>query len=262
MQLIYLSILTSFWYFVTSIGQTRHLLGKTIFPKWSYQAGSLIAIIGHGWILYTTIDTPLGQNLHWILMVSMSLWLMNIFTLLTSLKTKVENLCVFIYPLTLVSIVYIIKNTGFAVYPTKLSPQIITHVFLSLFAISILLLAAFQAGLMGVQNYFLKKHTVSPILKILPPLQSMENLLFHILSIGLIFLTCSLLSGIWQPELLQSPRIQAKLIFCGVSWALIFILFYGRKKFGFRGLTAVRLTFISAGFAWLAYLGTKFALHI
>src|SRR5436190_8240158 len=80
----YLGILTLLSYLGVAIAQTLHLFDKLPSTKWRYLTGSCLSIAGHGWVLYKLIETPDGQNLDWLIMLSFTLWMMSIFTLLCS----------------------------------------------------------------------------------------------------------------------------------------------------------------------------------
>lgn len=257
MNLNYLGILTLVFYLYVALAQGLHLFGRLPYSQYRYMTGSLLCIIAHGWILYKQIETPQGQNVDWLIMLSLTLWLMNIFMLLTSFRTKVENLCVLTYPLTALSLVLTLSLGGYDVINTKTQPDVLAHIFISLFALSLLTLASLQAVLVGLQNFLLKHHYPSPMLRILPPLQTMEDLLFHIIWGGLLFLSASLLSGfLFQAELL-TYYLLPKTLLSLCAWVLLTFLLVGRYLFGWRGATAIRWTLSGTWLAFLSYFGTK-----
>jgi ABC-type uncharacterized transport system permease subunit len=219
--------------------------------------GSILCITSHGWILYKLIETPFGQNLHWLIMLSFTLWLMNILTLISSLRIKVENLCILTYPLAALSLGLALQFSHNDVVNTKAHPEVLAHIFISLFAISILALAGLQAILLGVQNYLLKHRHSSPILRILPPLQSMEALLFHIIWGGMLFYSAALVTGLFSQADLLKPYLLPKTLLAFCAWILLTLLIVGRYFFGWRGKTAFRLTLSGTILAFLSYFGTK-----
>ena len=126
---------------------------------------------------------------------------MNIFTLLISLRSPIENLCVITYPLSAISIILALLFSDNDVLNTKAHPELLTHIFLSFLAMSLLTLANIQAILMSWQNYLLKHQRPNAMLRILPPLQTMETLLFSIIICGMLFLCGSLLTGFYYRNL-------------------------------------------------------------
>ncbi|MGE3320005.1 MAG: inner membrane protein YpjD [Candidatus Berkiella sp.] len=257
MNLKYIGILTSFAYVGIALAQGLHLFGRLHFHRRLYLLGSFLALSLHGWILYKLIETPQGQNLYWLCMLSFTLWLMNIVTVLTTFSARVENLCVLSFPLSALSLTLMMAFIGSQIIDTKASLGVLLHIFISMFAISLLLMASWQAILMGLQNYLLKAHKPSRMLTILPPLQAMEALLFNIIWSGMIFFSASLLSGFFYQGPLFTSHLLPKIILSLCAWVLLMILLLGRYRFGWRGRTAIRFTLSSTCFALLSYFGTK-----
>ena len=69
------------------------------------------------------------------------------------------------------------------------------HIILSILAYSILIIAAIQAILLYMQNKQLKSHNTSGLVKALPPLQTMDALLFEMIWIGMVLLTAAFVIG-------------------------------------------------------------------
>lgn len=256
MNLKYIGILTFFTYLSVALAQGLHLFGHLAFPRWRYWIGALAALLGHGWILYNLIETPQGQNLYWLCMLSFTLWLMNIITLLTTLTARVENLSALTFPLSALSLGLVMHFIGSDIVDTK-AQGVLAHIFISMFAISLLLLASLQAILMGLQNSLLKAHKPSKMLSILPPLQAMEALLFHIIWCGMLFFSGSLISGFFYQGPLFTSHLLPKIILALCAWVLLTLLLLGRYRFGWRGPTAIRWTLSGTSFALLSYFGTK-----
>jgi ABC-type uncharacterized transport system permease subunit len=57
-------------------------------------------------------------------------------------------------------------------------------------------------------------------------------------------------------------QINHKTIFSVISWFIYAWLLYGRYRYGWRGKTAVRWTLIGFVVLLLAYVGSRFVLHI
>lgn len=257
MNLNYLGILTILIYISIALAQGITLFGIMPCSRWRYFTCSLLSITGHGWILYKLIEIPQGQNLHVLLMLSFTLWLMNIFTLIASLRSKVENLCILTHPLAALSIGLSLTFSGMHVMDTPPAPSVLAHIFISLFAMSLLMLASLQAILVGLQNSLLKSQHPSPMLRFLPPLQTMETLLFYIIWTGVIFLTGSLITGFFFKVGLLSTSLYPKTLLAVGAWILLVLLLIGRYFFGWRGPTAIRWTLSGTVFAFLSYFGTK-----
>lgn len=257
MNLNYIGMLTILSYLGAAGFQAAHLFDRFNVKASIFWWLATACLIGHGTLLYQAIETPTGQNLHWLLMLSFTCWLMNILTLGLCLKARIENLCVLTFPLSAIAIFAASIWGQPYILQTKAQPIMLTHILISFVAMSVLILANGQAILMGCQHALLKSHRTSPILRILPPLQTMETLLFWILFSGLILLAGSLLSGFYAPYDLFHATLLPKTLLAIVAFVLLAILIIGRTLFGWRGQRAVKLTLSGSGIALLSYFGTK-----
>lgn len=117
----------------------------------------------------------------------------------------------------------------------------LVHIFLSFFASGLLILASAQALVMGCQNYLLKHPRTRLWLPFLPPLQTMEAALFHLLLGGTLLFSASLMSGFFF-EGNTAAWLRPKVFLAIGAWCILGLLLLGRKRFGWRGSTAIRWT--------------------
>lgn len=249
-----LGIISILSYFGAALLQGLHLFGKRTASSFEYLISTLVCLTLHGFILYKLIDTPLGQNTNWLIMFSFTLWIMNIFTFMMSLKAPIKQLCVLTYPLSALTLGLCL--TGHHEVLSKPPQDVLMHIFISLFAMSLLTMASFQAILLALQNSLIKRHR-SLVLRFLPPLQTMEGLLFVILWSSLGFLTASLGSGFFFQSTHLTQSAFPKTVLAIFAWGSLILLLGGRLLFGWRGPTAVRWTLVSTLLAVLSYFGTK-----
>ncbi len=154
------------------------------------------------------------------------------------------------------------------VYPTTIqtiqnySWQMNTHIFSSIIAFSLLNIAALQAIFLSIQEQQLRKHPPRKIILTLPPLQTMESLLFQLISTGVIFLTVSLFSGFIFIDDLFAQHLAHKTVLSILAWLIFSALLYGRSRYGWRGQTAIQWTLIGFTSLLLAYFGSKLALEL
>lgn len=138
------------------------------------------------------------------------------------------------------------------------------HLLVSLLAYSLFTIAALHALLMALAEHRLHDRMLSKMLRNLPPLLTMESLLFRIIGAGFVLLTLAILSGVVFSEELFGKAMQFshKTLFALISWCVYAVLLGGRHFYGWRGRTAI--TWSLAGFAMLllGYLGSKFVLEI
>ena len=98
----------------------------------------------------------------------------------------------------------------------------------------------------------------------MPPLLTLEKLLFRIIGAGFILLSLTIFSGIVFSEELfgKAAQFNHKTIFGFLSWLIFAALLAGRKRYGWRGRTAVRWTLMGFSTLVLAYIGSKFVLEV
>lgn len=182
--------------------------------------------------------------------------------LLAALDKPVEKLGVAVFPMAAILL-------GLdMVFPEKIHPlaahswEMNIHILCSIIAFSLLNIAAFQAILLAIQDRQLRSHYPKKYLLALPPIQAMETLLFQIISVGLLFLTLSLLSGVFFIADLFAQHLVHKTILSIFAWIIFSGLLIGRLRYGWRGTIAIQWTLIGFFLLLLAYFGSKLVLEI
>jgi ABC-type uncharacterized transport system permease subunit len=135
----------------------------------------------------------------------------------------------------------------------------LSHILISIIACAILGAAALQASVITVQTYVLKHYPMNtfPILRILPPVQSMQAALFKVLWAGFIFLSLSFAGAfLYLPNVLQTIQI-SKLALCSLAWGLFATLLYGYHRSGWRNDVITTRTLIGVLLLTAAYFGSK-----
>lgn len=218
----------------------------------------------HAWLLYENLFIAGTLNLGLVYAVSLILWL----TMLVYWFAR------FFYPLaSLLTLVLPLAAIGVAL--PALFPEVYklseptswmfdAHVLAAMLAYSLFTIAALHAGLMSLVEKRLHHATLPKVLKNLPPLLTMEKLLFRIVGAGLVLLTLTLASGIvFSEQIFGKPwQFNHKVLFGFISWGVFAVLLLGHTFQGWRGRTAVRWTLSGFGFLILAYLGSKFVLEV
>jgi ABC-type uncharacterized transport system permease subunit len=138
------------------------------------------------------------------------------------------------------------------------------HLTLSIVAYSLFTIASLHVLLMAVVERGLHKGTPPPLLRNLPPLLTLEKLLFRVILLGFLLLTASLATGMLFSESLFGRPLQFnhKTLFGILSWLIFGSLLAGRARWGWRGRTALRWTLSGFLTLVLAYIGSKFVLEI
>jgi ABC-type uncharacterized transport system permease subunit len=203
---------------------------------------TIVAVIAHAGLLYHWIDTSSGQNLSFFNLFSQAAWLVAVIHLLLSMRQPLENLGIFIFPITALSIALAALSSRQNLVDTTASPLILGHLLLAILAFSVLCIAACQAVLLAIQDWQLRHKDTSHALRILPPVESMEKLLFQLIVFGFALLSLLLVSSFYCFEHIFQPPLLAKTLLTILAWFIFAILLGGRLLFGWRSNTAVRWT--------------------
>ncbi len=144
------------------------------------------------------------------------------------------------------------------------SPAFRLHLLIALLAYSLFTIASLQALMMAVLENRLHGGRLPSYLQSLPPLLSIERLLFRIIALGFILLTLTLISGMLFSEVLvgQPLKVNHKVVFGILSWCIYAALLAGRRIYGWRGRLALRWTLTGFLALLLAYIGSKFVLEV
>lgn len=227
-----------------------------------YFLGGIAATLGfHAIGIYGVSVKEDGVQLSFFAMFSLTFWVINTVVLLSSLKKPLHNLFIFLLPLSALAIAGATTSHSHSSI-LQLNFELGSHVVLSILAWSLLTIATLQALLLSYQNHQLKAKANLHYLRYLPPLQTMEALLFEFLLVGEILLTLSIVTGFIFLENIFAQHLVHKTVFSIAAWFVYAFLLVGKYKLGWRGNTAIRWTLAGFIFLMLAYFGSKLVLEI
>ena len=218
------------------------------------------ALLAHGLALYSHLGLPANLNLGLVEAASLANWLICAFVLIASLRHSTLNLAVLLFPLAAVTLLFnqfSLSNT----FPIEGRNGLFFHIVVSLSAYSLFALASVQALLLAIQNHQLKQRHMGGLISVLPPLQTMERLLFELLFAGQLLLSLGILSGFIFLDNMFAAGMAHKTLLSLAAWVVFGLLLLGRWRLGWRGLTAVRWTLGGSLLLLLAYFGSKFVLQ-
>lgn len=262
MNIVLPGILASLLYLASATLQVMSLRHGTSQRTLVLTLGS-IGLILHGASLVQQIYTQAGVNLALLPMISLMFLSVGAMVILSSLRRPIENLLIVPFPLAAVAIVasLIFKDT-YAPLAT-LSHGFVAHIILSIIAYSLLTIAALQALLLAFGDYELR-HRRLAVMRALPPLQTMEGLLFELLWGGLIFLSASIGTGFFYlgNREAMAPGLMHHTIITLGAWVVFAVLLWGRYQLGWRGQIASRWTLAGFALLVLGYFGSKFVLEV
>lgn len=243
MLVLSLMLLVVFNYCFVTIQQSRLLFQHSSKKPRGYHLCSLLALFGHAILLYFFVDTNDGQNLNSLNLFCLTAWLIACFVYGSSLFTPFKGLAVLTYPVAAVSLLLTWFWPGQALFATGANLPLLTHILLSLMAMSLIGYAAIQATCTWFTHYLLHAKKNPHALLKLPPLQTMESMLIQILIISFITMSLTLGSGFFLPPEMQHTT-SGKTLFSIFSWVLIGTLLLSHYFLGWRGLRVTKMTLL------------------
>ena len=204
-------------------------------------------------------------NLGLVNAASFVMWILLAAVLLTSIRLPVHSLLVLILPVAAVSVIAELIWAGSrsrTVPLAQLDAPLVAHIFLSLAAYSVLFMAACQSILLAFLEHRLRTKQTLPQLRSLPPLETIESLLFGLVWVGFVALSLAIASGFVFLDDMFARGMVHHTVLAIASWFVYAVLLTGHHVLGWRGATAVRWTLTAFVLLLLGYFGTKFVVEI
>ena len=223
----------------------------------------VMGMLAHAATLYPLIVTARGLNFNLFHTASLvGLFFLAFYAVFASYR-PVLSLGVLATPLAMIGLC--LGYFGDAPYQpiALISGGMTAHILLSIAAYCVLLMATVQAVILKFQIRELKHRTSHRLwVNKLPPLQSMESLLFDMIVLGFGLLTLALGMGFVYVHDLLAQHIAHKTVLSVVSWLVYGGLIIGHWRAGLRGKRAANLTIIAFVLLAVGFLGSKFVLEI
>ncbi len=231
-------------------------------PRWAVLAPGIAGVLLHMTLLFQGIVTDTGINLSFFNAISLASWTILVLLLASCLTKPVENLGIALFPLaaTMVSLETLFPGTHMLSQSASWGLKI--HVLISMLAYSLLALASVQAVMLAIQDHHLHNRQPGGFVRALPPLQTMESLLFEMIGAGFVLLTFSLGSGFVFLEDMFAQHLVHKTVLSVLGWVVFGTLLLGRFRSGWRGRTAIIWTLSGFVVLMLAYFGSKAVLEL
>jgi ABC-type uncharacterized transport system permease subunit len=224
----------------------------------------LAALLAHGTALVGEIFPGNTMSFSFSIAISMILWLAIAFYWIESFYARMEGLQTLSLPVAAAGVMMPTFFPAQHVLANADSPQFRIHFLIAMLAYSLFTLAALHAMLMAVAEKRLHRGRLTPLLASLPPLLTMEALLFQLIHVAFVLLTLTLASGVLFSESLfgKAVTFNHKTVFAFVSWLIFAHLLAGRHLRGWRGRKALRWTLAGFVALLLAYVGSRFVLEV
>ncbi|MCP4040873.1 MAG: cytochrome c biogenesis protein CcsA [Gammaproteobacteria bacterium] len=220
------------------------------------------AICLHTLVLYQAIVTDSGLNLGFFNAVSLVSWVIVVLLLLAAISKPVENLGLLVLPVAAMALLLSISFQSQHYLPRDAGFGLEIHIILAIIAYSLLTIAALQSLLLAFQDYQLRHKHPGGILRALPPLQTMETLLFQLITLGFFLLSLAVISGMMFLEDMFAQRVAHKTILSILAWVIFATLLWGRYRFGWRGRVAIRWSIGGFVALMLAFFGSKLVIEL
>ena len=237
------------------------------------RAALLVPLAIHGVLLYAHFVAPGQPRFGFAYALSATLWLVVLIYWCESYFVSLQGI---LPPALALAALCAPLTAWFPGLEQVITPiEFRLHLLLSIFATGVLTVALLHALLMTVVDRAL--HAAGDRLHVsqagsvlagplagLPPLLTLERLLFRLIWVAFVFLTLTLATGLTLSEVRfgKALRFTHETVFALVAWATFAILLAGRHLYGWRGRTALRWTLAGFMFVILANIGSTFVLEV
>jgi ABC-type uncharacterized transport system permease subunit len=241
-----------------------------------------VALAAHGVLLHMTIFPANEMVFGFAFALSAMFWLGAVIYWIESFFFALDGLRLLLLPLAAVAAILPLVFGGVRVLPYAAAPMFKLHFVIANVAYGLFAIAALHAVLMlsverrlhalrgaGFQRNGGSRGNrgggwLTNWVETLPPLLTMEKLLFRMIGAGFVLLTATLVSGIvFSEQLTDRPlSLDHKTVFAILSWVMFGALLTARKITGWRGRAALRWVIASFVALLLAYVGSRFVFEV
>ncbi|WP_405241488.1 cytochrome C assembly family protein [Lentisalinibacter salinarum] len=221
---------------------------------------ALAGLLAHEQMLAREILVGDALRLSIFSMTSLAGWQVAILATLAALRERLRGLSAILFLVAGVAAL----GTGFsneANVTSSLTWQLRTHVMLSMFAYSLLAVGAVLAFAALHQDRLLRKAKMGLYTRLMPPLETMESLLYGVATAGFLCLLLAVFSGLVRVENLFAQHLLHKSVLSFIALGLFGLLLIGRQLAGWRGRRAIYLYLGGFFTLVLAYYGSKIVLE-
>lgn len=226
-------------------------------------AVTLLGVLLHTW----------AEAQHWLIPTAPHVSLLNVMSLCAlatvaiplatyPLKNSLFDACLAALPIS----VLILVGEGLIQAPvlgiTEQSAGMVVHIITSIVAFGVLGIAGVYALFIAIIDHLLRQHNFNTLIQTLPALDTLEEMLMHLIKAGFTVLTLSLATGLIFVDNLFGQHLGHKTILSITAWLVFATLLWGHWKRGWRGRVAVRMTVAGIVILLLSYFGSKLVLEI
>ena len=253
------------------------------------RAALVLIWLVHAWLLRDTALDGDTWRFGFALALSATMWLVVALFWFETLVESLVSVWLVLLPLAAVCVLLPVFFPGSLALGrisgadgTSFSPWLLVHLAVALAAYGLLTIAAVHAIFMAALDRWLHRtrgdawsgsaeagvqggaQIERTVLGGLPPLLTMERILFRLIGTGFALLTLTVVSGVFFSEALfgKPLRLDHKTVFTLIAWATFAALLVGRVTRGWRGRLALSWTLSGFAMLFLAYAGSRFVLEV
>lgn len=222
----------------------------------------LVAILAQGVALSVEVIHAESLTIGIAEALSVLAWLSALMLWVFCLREPLQMLGLVLYPICAVLVLgpALFHDTGTAI--PLADWKIGIHILFSLLSAGLLTLASLQALSTAALDRILHRPENLAAANRLPPLLTMERLLFQMIVVGFVLLSCTLLTGLLFVHDLFGQHLAHKTVLSAFAWLIFGVLIWGRFRHGWRGRRALRWALAGYGALVLAYFGSKLVLEL
>jgi len=221
------------------------------------------ALVGQAALLYRLglRADPAALNLSVLNSLSMVFGMASAITVVSTFRERLDAIAVILLPVTALTVflTVFVPESDVPIQTGVIALD--AHILISLVAYALLTLAALQGVLLLILHRALHSHQASGWIRRLPPMESVEQLMFRFIATGFVLLTLALVTGFLFLENIFAQHLVHKTVLSVISWVVFAVLLVGRHVAGWRGRTAVQWTLAGFILMAMAYFGTKIVLE-
>jgi ABC-type uncharacterized transport system permease subunit len=265
MNTIVISLAAIVLYLLTAagIGATLFRPADAVKPSMPLNLGlGFTAIVLHAVALRFGMVTDGGFDLGVFNASSLVAWIIALIVFTLAARRSLANLALIFFPVAALAIGLELAFSSHRMMPDRTPLGLDLHVALSLLAYSVLSIAALQAVMLTVADRQIRRKRPLGVMHVLPPLATMETLLFQLIGVGWLLLGLGIAAGFIFVEDLFAQHLVHKTVLSLLAWLTFALLLLGRWRYGWRGRIAVRYTLAGFGLLMLAFFGSKAVLEL
>jgi ABC-type uncharacterized transport system permease subunit len=223
-----------------------------------------LALALHGFGLYDGLFSAGDMRFSFSFALSLMLWLAVLIYWLEGFRSRMDGLQPMVLPLAALCVALPVIFPQVRIIEHADTWGFKLHFLAAMLAYSLFTLSAMHAVFMGFVERKLHHRELTRYLASLPPILTMEALLFRMIVIAFSLLTLALGSGIIFSEALfgKAMVLDHKTLFAFASWGIFAALLIGRHAYGWRGRIALRWTLAGFLLLFLAYIGSRFVSEV